>query len=206
MLSTRPPAYEADDQQASTSSSEAVDYDPSLQNQLDRIFGCDLPANDWNSLDASQSLPSRQLQLSLAEVQMPPCGKRVSNAPDSVAAKRPKAKKQLKEISLEQFRNYVLNLDALWDENAKNFNCPACERILNLAKRKSIRHLLEHLHDPAVHPYKCPVDDDCFTSVRGDAVQSHVKAVHKLEWTETLRHASVHTANKAVIDSIVSQI
>lgn len=91
---------------------------------------------------------------------------------------------------------------------------------MNVHRYKVVRHLLEHMSDKAHHPFKCPLADCALTSVRLDVVQSHVKKVHKLEWTDQMvcllstahsdtliqKEDCVNAENKRLIDSLTTAV
>ncbi|KAH7723453.1 hypothetical protein AAVH_08932 [Aphelenchoides avenae] len=114
-------------------------------------------------------------------------------------------KKKLNGISFEELRGHITNFSSFGDETTGNFKCPVCERAKKEPKSKSIRHLLEHLGDKEYHAHKCPVEGCDVTSVRSDVIHTHVVNMHKLQWTEELKAASINTEKKAILDALVKE-
>lgn len=106
--------------------------------------------------------------------------------------------KKMEEVGFDELRGHILNLRNLAD-------CPVCERTLSLKRYNAVRHLVDHLGDKAYHPFKCTSEGCSFTSTQLAHVQGHVKAVHKLEWTEELKLMSVHVENKAAIEALMKE-
>ncbi|KAH7727202.1 hypothetical protein AAVH_05427 [Aphelenchoides avenae] len=115
---------------------------------------------------------------------------------DQVDGPGGKRARTLEGISLDELRQ---------DDTLKRFGCPVCGRTVKDAKAKAKIHLLRHLRDKAFHTHKCPTEACDFSSMILDNVASHVRSVHKLEWTVHLKSASVNTANKALVDSIMNR-
>ncbi|KAH7727387.1 hypothetical protein AAVH_05047 [Aphelenchoides avenae] len=106
--------------------------------------------------------------------------------------------KKMEEVGFDELRGHILNLRNLAD-------CPVCERTLSSKRYNAVRHLVDHLGDKAYHPFKCTSEGCSFTSTQLAHVQGHVKAVHKLEWTEELKLMSVHVENKAAIEALMKE-
>ncbi|KAH7723454.1 hypothetical protein AAVH_08933 [Aphelenchoides avenae] len=113
--------------------------------------------------------------------------------------------KKLNGISFEELREHVTNIGHLCDETTGDFKYPVCGRAKKESKYNSVRHLLGHLNDKTYHPYKCPVEGCDTSSVRIDDVQKHVVNVHKLEWNDDRKTASIDAEKKTLVDSLMKE-
>ncbi|KAH7727634.1 hypothetical protein AAVH_04677 [Aphelenchoides avenae] len=130
----------------------------------------------------------------------------VSSPGPSASAKKAKHEKGTK-ISLAELQQYCANVGQYWSRDTKLFDCPVCKSQLKCnSPTNACLHLVDHLGDKAFFLYKCPLEGCEYAAVRQSVVQSHVKNVHKMEWSEELKRDSVHTANKTLVYSFFGQV
>ncbi|KAH7708598.1 hypothetical protein AAVH_24150 [Aphelenchoides avenae] len=93
------------------------------------------------------------------------------------------------------------------------FTCPMCRQMFPGMKlcaentpENAMKHLLRHLDDHSLYPYKCAHDGCDYTAITEGEVQQHVTGEHRAVWTEDVKHQCTHVENKTRLDALCDEL
>ncbi|KAH7700994.1 hypothetical protein AAVH_31881, partial [Aphelenchoides avenae] len=109
------------------------------------------------------------------------------------------------KIDYATFERHMREVKKFLSDRA--FSCQVCKKVFaGNTPENAMKHLLRHLDDHSLYPYKCAHDVCDYTAITEDEVKYHVTSEHQVVWTEDVKRQCTHAENKARLDALCEKV